>query len=347
MAAEATTDLPTVTALAKVRHGQDSVELIERPWRDPGAGEVAIEVCAVGVCGTDLHIAADEYPNDPPVVMGHEVFGVVADLGDGVDASWSRQRVVCETYFTTCETCQWCRDGRRNLCPWRRSIGSWRDGGFSARMILPASNLHRVPEEVSDHAAALAEPLACVCHSLLDPPVFNAGDRMLVTGPGPMGLLAAQVARACGCAVTVKGVERDQPRLEIARELGLTATTEQPADGSFDVVLECSGSAGGAASAVAAVRRAGRYVGIGIFGRPIQVDLDQLLYKELVMTSGFASTSQSWRRALTLMREGSVQLDPLVTRVAPLTEWRDVFDDLRNGRGLKVLFDPRILPANS
>lgn len=342
MATEAAPNGPTVTSLAKVRHGHNSVELVERPWRDPRAGEVAIEVRAVGVCGTDLHIAADEYPNDPPVVMGHEVFGVVADLGGGVDTSWSGQRVVCETYFTTCETCEWCRDGRRNLCPWRRSIGSWRDGGFSARMILPARNLHRVPEEVSDHAAALAEPLACVCHSLLDPPVLNAGDQVLVTGPGPMGLLAAQVARACGCDVVLKGVERDQPRLVIARELGLACTTEEPAEGSFDVVLECSGNAGGAATAAAAVRRAGRYVGIGIFGRPIEVDLDQLLYKELAMTSGFASTPKSWRRALTLMGSGSVQLDQLVTRVAPLREWRDVFDDLREGRSLKVLFDPRL-----
>lgn len=342
MAVESAPVEPTVTALAKVRHGEDSVELIERPWRAPGAGEVAIEVRAVGVCGTDLHIASDEYPNDPPVVMGHEVFGVVADLGDGVDPSWLGQRVVCETYFTTCETCRWCRDGRRNLCPWRRSIGSWRDGGFSARMILPARNLHSVPEHVSDHAAALAEPLACVCHSLLDPSVLNAGDRVLVVGPGPMGLLAAQVARACGCDVVLKGVERDQPRLAIARDLGLTSTTEEPAEGSFDVVLECSGNAAGAATAVAAVRRAGRYVGIGIFGRRIEVDLDQLLYKELVMTSGFASTPESWRRALTLMDNGSVRLDQLVTRVASLTEWRDVFGDLQKGIGLKVLFDPRL-----
>ena len=342
MAADAATDRPTLTALAKVAHGPDTVELVERPWRDPGAGEVAIEVRAVGVCGTDLHIAADEYANDPPVVMGHEVFGVVVEVGAGVDASWSGQRVVCETYFTTCGTCAWCRDGRRNLCPWRRSIGSWRDGGFSPRMILPALNLHQVPEGVSDHAAALAEPLACVCHSLLDPPVLNAGDKVLVTGPGPMGLLAAQVARACGCDVVLKGVERDQPRLAIARELGLACTTDEPVEGSFDAVLECSGHPGGAATALASVRRGGRYVGIGIFGRKVEVDLDQLLYKELTATSGFASTPASWRRALTLMESGAVQLDQLITRVAPLTEWRDVFAGLRAGRGLKVLIDPRL-----
>ncbi|HEX8508623.1 MAG TPA: alcohol dehydrogenase catalytic domain-containing protein [Propionibacteriaceae bacterium] len=342
MPAETGRQVDTVTSLVKVRHGDDSIELVERAWLSPGAGEVAIEVRAVGVCGTDLHIAADEYPNDPPVVLGHEVYGIVADLGAGVDESWSRQRVVCETYFATCESCQWCRDGRRNLCPWRRSIGSWRDGGFSARMILPARNLHRVPDQVSDRAAALAEPLACVCHSLLDPSVLNAGDRVLVTGPGPMGLLAAQVAKTCGCAVVVKGVERDQERLAVARELGFTTTFEQPADGSYDVALECSGNAGGAATALAAVRRGGRYVGIGIFGRRIEVDLDQLLYKELIMSSGFASTPQSWRRALTLMGEGSLQLDRLVTRVAPLSDWRDVFDDMRKGRGLKVLFDPRL-----
>ena len=138
-----------------------------------------------GVCGTDLHIEADEFPCAPPVTMGHEVCGVVARLGDGVDSSWAGARVVSETYFSTCGRCAWCRDGRINLCPERRSIGSFVDGAFAPRLIVPARNLHRIPDWLDEHAAVLAEPLACVCHCLLDPPVVSAGDRVLVTGPGP------------------------------------------------------------------------------------------------------------------------------------------------------------------
>ena len=182
-----------------------------------------------GVCGTDLHIEADEFRSEPPVTMGHEVCGTVVTLGEGVSSTWSGVRVVSETYFSTCLVCAWCRDGRPNLCPERRSIGSFVDGAFAPFVIVPAGNLHRVPDWLGDHAASLAEPLACVCQCLCDPPLVAAGDRVLVTGPGPIGLLAAQVARAHGGMVTVVGLASDVTRLEAAAELGFATGTH--ADG--------------------------------------------------------------------------------------------------------------------
>ena len=145
--------------------------------------------------------------------MGHEVSGIVAEVGQGVTDEWLGARVVSETYFSTCGVCEWCRDGRTNLCPERRSIGSFVDGAFAATVVVPARNLHRVPDGVDEHAAALCEPLACVCHCLCDPPAVTAGDDVLVTGPGPVGLLAAQVARALGGRVLVTGLARDEVRL--------------------------------------------------------------------------------------------------------------------------------------
>ena len=187
-----------------------------------------VEVHGAGVCGTDLHIASDGYPTRPPVIMGHEVAGVVVGLGDDVDPAWLGARVACETHHQVCD-CVYCRDGRRNLCFNKTSMGSFVDGGFASHVVVPATLLHRVPDGVSDHAAALTEPLACVCHLLLDPPVAGAGDRVLVTGPGPMGLLAAQVARACGATVTVVGLPADAPRLAVASGLGFaTAHSADP-----------------------------------------------------------------------------------------------------------------------
>jgi L-iditol 2-dehydrogenase len=273
--------------------------------------------------------------------MGHEVSGRVAALGAGVDDGWLGAAVVSETYYSTCRSCEWCRDGRINLCPDRRSIGSFVDGAFAPRLIVPAINLHRIPEWLDEHAAVLIEPLACVCHCLCDPSRVAPGDRVLVTGPGPVGLLAAQVARAFGGTVLVVGLPQDESRLAAAAGLGFEiALAAEP--GSADVVIECSGSAGGATACLLGAARRAAYVQVGVFGREVTVPLDQVFRKELVMSSGFASTPRSWLRALALVESRSVSLDPLVSEVAPLTAWARVFADLRQARGMKVVFDPRL-----
>ncbi len=118
----------------------------------------------------------------------------------------SAARVVTETYFSTCGECDHCRAGRINLCLQRRSIGTHVDGGFAPRLHVPLRNLHRIPDWLDGPAASLIEPLACVCHSLLDPVRIGGGEDVLVTGPGPIGLVAAQAARASGGRVHVRGV---------------------------------------------------------------------------------------------------------------------------------------------
>ena len=327
--------------ITKTGRGPGTVGLTDRAEHSLGPGEVRLEVLAAGVCGTDLHIEADEFACAPPVTMGHEVCGRVAEVGSGVDAAWLGARVVAETYFSTCGVCAWCRDGRTNLCPERRSIGSFVDGAFAPTLVIPARNLHHVPEWLGDHAASLAEPLACVCHCLCDPAAVAAGDRVLVTGPGPIGLLAAQVARAHGATVTVQGLPSDQLRLDAAARLGLMTTTEAESDWA-NVVIECSGAAGGARSALEAATRGARYVQIGVFGRDVEVPLDRIFQKELVTTSGFASTPRSWRRAMQLINDQMVEFAALVSEIAPLDAWQRVFADLRAGAGIKVVFDPRL-----
>ncbi|MBY6362494.1 alcohol dehydrogenase catalytic domain-containing protein [Rhodococcus corynebacterioides] len=329
-------------ALAKLRTGSDGVGLVQKQVSSPEPGQALLRVRAAGVCGTDLHIQDDEYASAPPVTMGHEIAGVVEAVGSSSDSDWVGRRVAVETYFSTCGKCVQCRAGRGNLCAERKSIGSFRDGGFADYLLIPVINLHQIPDSVDVHAAALTEPLACVCHCLLDPAVINTGDRVLVTGPGAMGLLSAQVARACGGRVVLSGLESDRPRLDIAESLGIDTTTEAPESEAFDVVIECSGSAGGAGAALRAAKRHGKYVAVGIFGRPVSIDFDAVLYKELTVTSGFASTPKSWDRAVELLRQGDVSLDVLVGRVVPLREWEDVFEALRRGQGLKSVFDPTL-----
>ena len=327
--------------LTKVASGDGFVELTERPERAPAAGEVALDVHAVGICGTDLHIWLGEYPSVPPVTMGHEVCGTVSAVGGGVDGDWIGARVAVETFFSTCGVCAYCRAGKLSVCEQRRSIGTHVDGGFAPRLVLPARNLHRVPEALSSQAAALSEPLACVCNSLLDPNAVQPGDDVLVVGPGAIGLIAAQVARACGGRVTVRGAPRDGARLSLAGDLGFeTSVAGDPAPAA-DVVVECSGAERGIADALGAARRRGRVVQMGLRGADVTLPYDLICFHELTVTAGFASNPASWRRAMKLLAAGEVQLERLVTEVLPLAEWRRAFDASRAGEGVKFVLDPR------
>jgi L-iditol 2-dehydrogenase len=328
--------------LAKLKAGPGGLALVERPTRELTRNEVRIEVHGAGICGTDLHIEAGELPVVPPVTLGHEMAGVVTEMGEGVDPGWLGAAVVSETYFSTCGVCPLCRAGRWNLCPNRRSIGIHVDGAFAPQVIVPAGNLHCFPRSLSPHAAALAEPLACVCHCLLDPAAVEPASAVLVLGPGPIGLLAGQVARAAGAAVTIAGLPTDQARLELARELGFETTGDPPGDEGWDVVIECAGSAAAAVAGLTATRRGGRFVQVGIYGGPAEVPLDHILLKEIELRTGFASTPASWRRAMGLIASEAVSLAPLVTSVIPLAAYQQAIDDLRAGRGAKIVFDPRL-----
>jgi L-iditol 2-dehydrogenase len=329
-----------VIGLAKLAPGEGNVDLAERPERAPAAGEVAIEVAAAGVCGTDLHIWLGEYDSVPPVTMGHEVAGRVAERGDGVDHGWLGARVAVETFYSTCGRCPYCRAGRLSVCEQRRSIGTHVDGGFAPRLVLPARNLHRVPDGLGDAAAALSEPLACVCNSLLDPSAVQPGDDVLVIGPGAIGLIAAQVARAGGGRVTVRGAERDGPRLELARRLGFeTSVGGTPPEA--DVVVECSGAGPGIADGLRAAGRRGRIVQMGLRGADVTIPYDLICFHELTVTAGFASNPGSWQRAMALLADGVVDLESLVTEIVPLRDWRRAFEASRGGDGVKFVLDPR------
>lgn len=336
----------TMVGLLKKAVGAENVGLGEVTRPVAGAGEVVIEVLANGICGTDLHIIADEFVSDPPVVMGHEVTGYVRELGDGVDAAWLGQRVAPETYYRTCDLCPRCLEGRRNLCPTRRSIGSHVNGGFAPFVVLPARNLHPVHESVGELAGALYEPLACVANCLCDPTVVSPGDTALVIGPGAMGILAAQVLIAQGADVLLSGTARDAQRLELARTLGIrtidAADAEAAAPGpGFDIAIDCSGAAPGIRTGLRATRKGGRYVQIGVAGKPVEFDIDQVFLKELIVTSGFASTPRSWNRAVALVAGGHVQLDPLITAAYPLSEWKTAFDRTASADCMKLVIDPR------
>ncbi|MFQ3566709.1 MAG: zinc-binding dehydrogenase [Aggregatilineales bacterium] len=340
-------------AVMKVALGVGNIELRDIPEPEPQAGQVKIKVEAAGICGTDLHIYKDEFRSWPPVVLGHEVAGSIAAVGEGVDGLRPGDRVTTETYFYTCGVCRYCRAGQNNLCLNRRSIGSAVNGGFTQYVVVPKQNIHLLPENVDFQAGALTEPLACVVHGVLEPPTVAPGDVAVIAGPGAIGLLTLQVVKAAGATVIMLGTDADDARLALAQQLGADHIVNvqaqdpkplvqalTPEGMGADVVYECSGAGPAAMQLLELVRRRGRYVQIGLFGKPVAWDLDQLCYRELVVTGSNASVPSAWIRALQLLEAGLVQTKPLITDVYPVTDWQQAFDGFESRRGIKSLFVP-------
>jgi L-iditol 2-dehydrogenase len=319
----------------------------------PGGGEVRIAVKAAGLCGTDLHILHGDYPFRPPVTLGHEVAGFVDSVGPDVDEAWIGGLVATETAYSTCGTCRWCRTGKPMLCAERRSIGSMVDGGFATHMVVPAVNLHRIPEWVGEHAAALAEPLACVCNALLDPNAVNPGDRVVVVGAGAIGLLACQVARAAGARVLLLGTESDIDRLALASSLGFEVCRIQPAEDlarldqearsrEVDVVVECSGNDLGIAMALGALRPQGRLIQMGLISGDASIPYGETVVRELEVRAALGGSPAAWLRVEKLLAAHLVDPRPLVSQVLPLRDWPLAFERFERREGIKTVLDPRL-----
>jgi L-iditol 2-dehydrogenase len=340
-------------AVQKIARGVGNIELQEVPEPHAGDGQVIIEVQAAGICGTDLHIYLDEFETNPPVTIGHELAGVIVELGRGVVGWKVGDRVTTETYFSTCGHCLDCRRGRRNLCLHRRSIGSKKDGAFAKYLLTPASNLHLVPEELDLESAALTEPLACTVHGVLETAGVQAGDNVVLTGPGPIGLLAMQLAKIAGATVIIIGTHLDIERLKLAKLLGADAVFNIEevdhlgdtvkdvfgADGA-DLVIECSGAAPAAKTLIDVARRGARFCQMGLYGKPITFDQDAVCYKELVVTGTNASVTSAWPKALKLLSEKKVNALGLVTHRFGITEWDHALEVVKKKEGVKVILKP-------
>ena len=311
-----------------------------------------IDVQACGICGTDLHIQAGEYPVDPPVILGHEFSGVVRSVAPDVTEVEPGQRVVSLVYFRTCGACELCRSGQPNLCRQRKSVGSGVNGAFAEQVLMPASNIRLLSDAIDFVSGALVEPLACCTHGVLEKLVIRSGDLVTVLGPGAIGLLTAQIAHSQGAIVVVIGTAADTERLELARRLGSPHTVEIGSQDPMqlietlsrgvgaDVVCECSGAAAAANLGLQLVRRRGQYLQLGLFGKRIELDYDQAVFKEVEMHNSFASTSASWGLALRLLEQEIVQTQSLVSDVLPLSDWERGFALARNREAVKVVLLP-------
>jgi L-iditol 2-dehydrogenase len=341
-------------ALCKTAPGSGHVELRDLPRPRPSPDEVLIRVKAAGICGSDLHIYDGEAPATliPPVVMGHELAGVVEETGRDARDFTMGERVTAEPTYSACGHCPCCREGFYNLCGERRVLGYAADGAFAELIRVPRASVHRLPANVDFIAGSLTEPLACCVHGLLEGVGAAEDELAVVIGPGAIGLIALQVLRSAGVRVIVAGTAVDAERLSLARTFGAEAAIDvsredvrlavrEAGDGAgADLVVECSGAEQAAELGLDLARKRGRYLQMGLFGRPIRLDFSKVALKELRVTGSFAQKRSAWRTALDLMARERVRLAPLATDILPLERWEEGFQKFRDKKGVKIILTP-------
>lgn len=314
-----------------------------------GAGQVVVDVARVGVCGTDVEFFTGEmaYLHDGhasyPLRLGHEWCGTVASVGDGVDPSWVGRRVTGDTMLG-CGTCRRCRGGRQHVCAQRHEIGIRRGwpGALAEQLVVPASALHALPDTVDDVAGALVEPGGNALRAV-EATGLAAGERVLIWGPGTIGLLSAQLALAQDMEVHLVG--RDHASLAFAHELGVEHAwlVDEVPDLAYDAVVDATFSADVPARALELVEPGRRVVYIGISGTPSTIDTRTLVLKD-VSAVGILSASPGLRGAIERYASGAVDPRPTVAATVGLADVGRVLAGWRPegaGGGPKIHVDPR------
>lgn len=326
-----------------------SVELREFARPVPGAEDVILAVEAVGVCGSDLHqwTGQHSWPVNYPVVLGHEFGGRIAELGAAV-RGWSEgDRVVSETAAVIDPASPLSRAGRYNLDPRRKGFGYGVDGAMTRFVRVPARCLHRVPDGLALEQAALTEPCCVAYNAVIENGRVQPGDRIVVLGPGPIGILCAAMARLAGAEVALVGLERDRVRLEVARAYGCDViigdATEwaRRRDGlGADGVVDAAGVSAALRTALDLVRPAGWISKVGWGPQPLNFSLDPLVQKNVTLQGSFSHTWPMWERVLALLASGRLDVRPITGGVWPLEEWHTAFERMHGGEIVKAVLRP-------
>ena len=316
---------------------------------EPGPGEVELAPAYVGICGTDLHIFHGDMDArvTAPAVLGHEMSGRVVRVGPGVE-DWAPGDAVTVMPLRWDDTCPACRNGHQHICQHLDFIGIDSPGAMQQRWTVPAATLVRLPATLPLDQAALVEPTAVAVHDVGRAGV-REGERVVVVGGGPVGILIALVARAAGAEVRV--IELNAHRRLLAEELGLT--TWNPADADVtelvqrwtgeagaDVAFEVSGAAGGVDTAVDVLGVRGRLCLVAIHPRPREINLHRFFWRELTLVGARLYDRSDFAKAVALVADGTVPAERLITKIVPMAEAPAAFEALESGGDvMKILVD--------
>ena len=326
------------------------LELRRVPVPEPGPGEVLIKIHKTAICGTDVHIynwdpwAAEHIK--PPMTIGHEYVGEIAKLGDGVKGLKIGQRVSGEGHIT-CHHCRNCHTGNIQWCKYTKSVGVDRDGAFAEYVCIPATNVILIDPELDEDVVAFFDAFGNATHTAL---MFDlVGEDVLITGAGPIGIIAAGICRFAG-ARRVIITDLNDDRLELARKMGVDAAVntlrddlprimkEKKLTEGFDVGLEMSGSGAALQQMIQNMRNGGKISLLGISNKPVPMDMNTIITKGLTLQGIYGRKMDNWHQ-MSYMVQAGLDLTPVITHRFHYTEFEQGFAAMNSGKSGKVILD--------
>jgi len=337
-------------ALSKLK-AEPGIWMTDVPKPEVGHNDLLIKIRKTAICGTDVHIYKwDEWSQNTipvPMVVGHEYVGEVVDMGQEVRGFTVGDRVSGEGHIT-CGHCRNCRAGRVHLCRNTTGVGVNREGAFAEYLVIPAFNAFKIPSNISDELAAIFDPFGNAVHTALS---FDlVGEDVLITGAGPIGIMAAAVAKHVGARHVVI-TDVNEYRLELARKMGATRAvnvatekledvmTELDMTEGFDVGLEMSGVPSAFNSMLNNMNHGGKIAMLGIPPSDMAVDWNQVIFKGLVIKGIYGREMfETWYKMASLIQSG-LDLNPILTHEFHINDFQEGFDTMISGQSGKVILN--------
>ena len=325
-----------------------SIQTVADPT--PGPADVIIQVSAVGICGTDIHLLDGEFEGATfPIIPGHEVSGIIVEVGSQVK-KFSKGDKVTVNNTLTCMECEFCLNGRSNLCrKWEGMGVVGNDGGAAEFMRAPAANCYKLADSVDLNHAALIEPLACAVRGYDQIP-RDLGKHFLVYGSGTMGLMMAQLAPRAG-AVSVTIVDTNPSRLEAAAEIGIDTRLTSAADASrdkWDVVIDCTGAIPAIEDGLTRVKPGGTFLHFGVAAADKMANYSPFrVYRDEITITGTMASLSSFDRAVLLFEARALNAKPMISHYFSLNDYADAMDMFRKGTGRKLQIRPSSLTSGT
>ncbi len=340
-----------IKSKAVVNYGRDphSVEVREVETPSLKYDEVLVEVKSVGVCGSDVHQweSTHSWGVNYPVVLGHEFAGIIHSLGEGVEDWKVGDSIVSETAAIIDKNSPMTKIGLYNLDPSRKGFGYGVNGAMTKYVAVPARCLHRIPETLSFDIACMTEPCCVAYNAVVINADINPGDRVIVIGPGTIGILCAIMAKLRGAEVAVVGLESDRKRLTIAETYGCTAIIEDALEWALkvdgmgaDCIVDAAGASITLKKALDWVRPNGQIVKVGWGPQPLNFSLDPLVQKNVRLQGSFSHNWLVWEKVIKLLSSGQLDVERLIGGVWAIQNWEEAFIKMKDGEVVKSIIKP-------
>lgn len=342
-------------AIVRTSLESGSFELQDVPVPDISEDEVLIKIKAVGVCGTDTHIYYGHIKTAVPVTVGHELSGVVEKIGSKVKNVTVGAHVVTRLNVGVCGSCRACLTGNPQMCEDRTCPGHWVDGAFAEYMKIESKQLMKMSDRLSFEQSAFMEPMACVAHALVERTKVEPEDFVVLFGPGPIGLLALQMAKIYGASkIVVVGTDADENvRLPLAKKLGADYTLNAQRDDVYaeilkitdgkgaDLCIECSGARPAINTCLELLRKQGRMSVIGLPGqRELGIQWLTAAEKSLNIVFSYSSSPLSWNMCQSMLERGAIDVQSLISHRAKLDDYEKIFEETKKGNVIKAMLIP-------